>query len=44
MSESKIPSDDILASLYILSIRESDQLKTVLEIVRHGDPSEDIGF
>ena len=29
---SKIPSDDILESLYKLRIRESDQLKTVLEL------------
>ena len=28
----KIPSDDILESLYKLRIRESDQLKTVLEL------------
>ena len=31
-SVSKIPSDDILESLYKLRIRESDQLKTVLEL------------
>ena len=35
-------SDDILESLYKLRIRESDQLKTVFGIVRHGDSSEDI--
>ena len=29
---SKIPSDDILESLYKFRIRESDQLKTVLEV------------
>ena len=29
---SKIPSDDILESLYKLRIRESAQLKTVLEL------------
>ena len=29
---SKIPSDDVLESLYKLRIRESDQLKTVLEL------------
>ena len=29
---SKIPSDEILESLYKLRIRESDQLKTVLEL------------
>ena len=28
----KIPSDDVLESLYKLRIRESDQLKTVLEL------------
>ena len=28
----QIPSDDILASLYKLRIRESDHLKTVLEL------------
>ena len=32
LSKSKIPSDDILESLYKLRIRESDQLKTVLEL------------
>ena len=42
MSISKIPSDDILESLYKLGIRESVQLQTVLEVVRHGDSSEDI--
>ena len=31
-SMSKNPSDDILDSLYKLRIRESDQLKTVLEL------------
>ena len=31
-SMSKIPSDDILESLYKLRIRESAQLKTVLEL------------
>ena len=34
LSMSKIPSDDILESLYKLRIRESAQLKTVLEL--HG--------
>ena len=29
---SKIPSDDVSESLYKLRIRESDQLKTVLEL------------
>ena len=32
LSKSKIPSDDILESLYELRIRESVQLKTVLEL------------
>ena len=32
LSMRKIPSDDILESLYKLRIRESDQLKTVLEL------------
>ena len=31
-SMSEIPSDDVLESLYTLRIRESDQLKTVLEL------------
>ena len=42
LSMSKIPSDDILASLYKLRICESDQLKSVFGIVRHGDSSENI--
>ena len=37
LSMSKIPSNDILESLYKLRIRESAQLKTVLEIVRDGN-------
>ena len=37
LSMSKIPSDDILASLYKLRICESDQLKSVIGIVRPGD-------
>ena len=32
LSMSKIPSDDVLESLYKLRIRESDQLRTVLEL------------
>ena len=32
LSVSKIPSDDVLESLYKLRIRESEQLKTVLEL------------
>ena len=39
---SKIPSDDILESLCKMRLRESDQLKTVSGIVRHGDSSEEI--
>ena len=40
---SKIPSDDILESLYKLRTRESAQLKKCIGIVRYGDSSEDIG-
>ena len=32
LSMTKIPPDDILEGLYILRIRESDKLKTVLEL------------
>ena len=32
LSMTKIPSDDILEGLYTLRIRESDQLKNVLEL------------
>ena len=32
LSMTKIPSDDILENLYKLRMRESDQLKTVLEL------------
>ena len=32
LSTTKIPPDDILESLYKLRIRESDQLKTVVEL------------
>ena len=32
LSMSKVPSDDVLESLYKLRIRESAQLKTVLEL------------
>ena len=32
LSVTKIPSDDVLERLYKLRIRESDQLKTVLEL------------
>ena len=41
LSMTKIPPDDIMEILYKLRIRESDQLKTVLELVRHGDSSEE---
>ena len=40
LSMSKIPSDDILESLYKMRIRESDQLKNVLDSY---DMEEDIG-
>ena len=43
LSMTKIPSDEILERLYKLRIRESDQLKKRIGIVRHGDSSEDIG-
>ena len=42
LSMTKIPSDDILESLYTLGMRESEQSKTVLESVRHGNSSERI--
>ena len=42
LSMSKIPSDDTWASLYKLRIRESDQLKNRIGIVRHGDSPEDL--
>ena len=32
LSMSKIPTDDVLESLYKLRIRESDQLKTMLDM------------
>ena len=37
----KITPDDVLESLYKVRIRESDQLKTVLEFARHGVSSKD---
>ena len=43
LSMSKISSDDILESLYKFRIRESDQLKKRIGIVRLGDSSEVIG-
>ena len=36
LSMSKIPSDDVLESMYKLRIRESVQLKTVLELYDMG--------
>ena len=42
LSMLKFQSDDVRESLYWLRIRESDQLKTVFGIVRHGDSSQDI--
>ena len=42
LSMSKIPSGDVLESLYKLRIRESDQLKNSIRIVRNGDSSKDI--
>ena len=42
LSMPEIPTDDVLESLYTLRIRESDQLKNCIGIVRHGDSSEDI--
>ena len=38
----KIPSDNILESLYALRKCESDQLKNIIGIVRHGNSSENI--
>ena len=38
----KIPPDDILEGLYKLRIRESDKLKTVLELYGPGDSSEEV--
>ena len=37
----KIPPDDILEGLYKLRIRESEKLKTVLELYDLGDSSEE---
>ena len=42
LSMTKIPAD-VLESLYKLRIRESDQLKNRVRIVRHGKSSENIG-
>ena len=41
LSMTKIPSDDILEGLYKLRIRESEKLKTVLELYDYGDSSEE---
>ena len=38
----KIPHDDILEGLYKLRVRESDKLKTVLELYDLGDSSEEV--
>ena len=43
LSMTKNPSDENLESLCKLRIRESDQLKKRIGIVRHGDSSENIG-
>ena len=42
LSMTKIPTDDVLESLYTLRTRESDQLKKCIRIVRHGISSKDI--
>ena len=42
LSMSKIPSDDVLESLYKLRICGSDQLKNCRRIARDGDSSKDI--
>ena len=41
LTMSKIPSDEILESLYKLRIRESDATQNRIGIVRHGDSSGD---
>ena len=41
LSITKIPSDDILEGLYQKRIRESGKLKTVLELYKYGDSSEE---
>ena len=38
----KIPLDDVVESLYKLTIHESDQLKNRIRIVRHGNSSKNI--
>ena len=42
LSMTKIPHDDILEGLYKLRIRESEKLKTVLELYDPGDSSEEV--
>ena len=42
LSMTKIPHDDILEGLYKLRIRESEKLKTVLELYDLGDSSEEV--
>ena len=42
LSIMKVPSDDVLQSLYKLRIRESAQTPNRIRTVRHGDSSEDI--
>ena len=42
LSMTKIPPDDILEWLYKLRIRESEKLKTVLELLWPGDSSEEV--
>ena len=42
LSMTKIPHDEILEGLYKLRIRESEKLKTVLELYDPGDSSEEI--
>ena len=42
LSTTKIPPDDILEGLYKLRIRESEKLKTVLELYDSGDSSEEV--
>ena len=41
LSMTKIPHDDILEGLYKLRIRESEKLKTVLELYDLETPSEE---
>ena len=41
LSMTQIPSDDILEGLYKLRIRVSGKVKTVLELYKYGDSSEE---